>query len=150
MASSGDPLRNEVAGDSPCPSPSKVGTSVAMAAGWCSKLLSYWMTTYSPAGAPGRVLVYAAVLTCATVSCRGVRFDPTCFATGLWGRSPCTIAQAASELSAYFPESTMANHASLDVWASFSGVCWASTRTEADSRRLIQSGDANFVGFAPL
>jgi hypothetical protein len=74
MASSGDPLRNMKQPETlPCPSPSKLGTSVAMAAGWCSKLLSYWMTTYSPAGAPGRVLVYAAVLTCATVSCRGVR-----------------------------------------------------------------------------
>jgi hypothetical protein len=89
MASSGDPLLNEVAGDSPLPIPSKLGTSVSMAACWCSKLLSYWMTTYSPAGAPGRVLVYAAVWTCATVSCPGVhRFDPTCFATGLWGRPP--------------------------------------------------------------
>jgi hypothetical protein len=57
---------------------------------------------------------------------------------------------AASELSAYFPESTMANPASLDVWASFSDVCWAWTRTEADRRRLIKSGDADFVGFAPL
>jgi hypothetical protein len=57
---------------------------------------------------------------------------------------------AASELSASFPASTMANHASVEVWASFSGVGWAWTRTEADSRRLIKSGDANFVGFAPL
>jgi hypothetical protein len=94
MASSGDPLRNELAGDSPLPIPVHGGNRVSMAAGWCSKLLSHWMTRYSPAGAPGRVLVYAAVLTCATVSCRGVyRFDPTCFATGLWGRPPCTIAQ---------------------------------------------------------
>jgi len=63
---------------------------------------------------------------------------------------------AASELSAYFPESTMANPASVDVLGELfrcrlgpvSAGLW--TRTEADSRRLIKSGDADFVGFAAL
>ena len=69
---------------------------------------------------------------------------------GTAGLNDCA---AASELSAYFPESTMANPAirgrfgpAFPVSAG-PGVCWA--WTEADSRRLIKSGDADFVGFAP-
>ena len=74
---------------------------------------------------------------------------------GTAGLNDCA---AASELSAYFPESTMANPAirgrlgqlfrcRLGPVSAGPGVCWA--WTEADSRRLIKSGDADFVGFAP-
>src|SRR5215831_3428798 len=112
-----------------------MGVIVSMAEALFSNTVSYWMTTYSPSGAPGRVRANVADLSVRDFRApRGARAARIAFSQS--GRVIAVLKrlEAPFQLSAYFPLSVRASQALAETWAfgtASDSAAWAGTPASA-------------------
>src|SRR5712691_7016879 len=117
-----------------------MGVMVSTAAALFSKTVSYWMTTYSPSGAPGRVRAKVADLRVRDFKApSGERALPAAFSQSAFVIAVLKRVEAPFQLSAYFPLSVMTSHALAEACAlgtASDSAAWAGKPTR---RRIATS-----------
>src|SRR5467141_3747769 len=95
-----------------------MGVMVSTAEALFSKAVSYWMTTYSPSGASGRVRAKLADLRVRDFKApSGERALPAAFSQSAFVIAVLKRVEAPFQLSAYFPLSVMTSHALAEACA---------------------------------